>query len=636
MSFLTPLALAAGLLAAPIIALYMLRLRRREVTVSSTMLWQQVLLDREANTPWQRLKRNLLLLLQLLILAALVLALARPFIVVPAVSAGQIALLLDASASMNATDSSDGSRFAEAQRKAQEIVDTLSAGDTMTVIRVADVPEVLAPYSGDRTTLHAAIASAQPSEASADWSAALTLAAAGAAGATDFNMVLLSDGGLGAAATLPAIPGKVQLIPVGTSSANVAISALATRALPGQAPELYAQVTNYGDRDAPIVFDLRVDGQLFTAERYTIQANSSQSIVSQALPQGFKTLQAGLTIPTGSSVADDLPEDNTAWAVSTGAGDRRVLIMSSDGNYFIDQVLRSLPGLQVFDGDTTRGLPSQTFDLYIFDGWLPSTLPNGDMLIIDPPDSSPLFTVGAITEATGSPRVHSEDARMTYVDFKTVNLARFKQVTASWAQPLVEADGGPLLLAGENSGRQIAILTFNLSETDLPLQITWPILMANLMDWYHPQDVVYVPDGLKVGESLLLHPPLTADSVRIHLPDGSRRDLKATGAALIFAETQAPGIYTLDVMQGSTVIQSTSFAVNLFDPNESNIRPNTTIKLGETTVAEAQKAEVGQREFWPWLALLGLAILLIEWFAYTRRLHAPTVFRPLIRRGATR
>ena len=63
MSFLTPLAFLGGLLAIPIILLYMLRLRRREVTISSTFLWQQLLQDREANTPWQRLRRNLLLLL---------------------------------------------------------------------------------------------------------------------------------------------------------------------------------------------------------------------------------------------------------------------------------------------------------------------------------------------------------------------------------------------------------------------------------------------------------------------------------------------------------------------------------------------------------------------------------------------
>src|SRR3982750_567333 len=108
MALLTPIALVGALLAIPIVLLYMLRLRRREVVVSSTFLWQQIVRDNEANTPWQRLRRNLLLFLQLIILALLVLALARPFITVPAVTTGQIELLLDASASMKASDMPNG------------------------------------------------------------------------------------------------------------------------------------------------------------------------------------------------------------------------------------------------------------------------------------------------------------------------------------------------------------------------------------------------------------------------------------------------------------------------------------------------------------------------------------------------
>ncbi len=72
--------------------------------VSSTMLWQKLLRDREANAPWQKLRRNLLLLLQLLILAALVLALARPFFPISSVISGSTVVLLDGSASMQATD----------------------------------------------------------------------------------------------------------------------------------------------------------------------------------------------------------------------------------------------------------------------------------------------------------------------------------------------------------------------------------------------------------------------------------------------------------------------------------------------------------------------------------------------------
>lgn len=630
MSFLTPLGLLGGLLAIPIILLYMLRLRRREVPVSSNFLWQQILLDREANTPWQRLRRNLLLLLQLLILAALVLALARPFIIVPSVSAGQTALLLDASASMNATDSADGTRFEEARRRALEIVDTMGAADRMTVIRVAQVPEVLAPYTADRAALRSAISSAQPSLASSDWSAALTLAAAGAAGAEDFSIVLVSDGGLGNAATLPAIPGQVQLVPVGQiDSSNVAITALATRALAGGAPQLFAQVNNYGDTDAEVVFDLRLDGELFTAERITIPAGGSQSITSIGnLPPDFRIIQAGLTLPAESTTIDALAADNRAWAVAPAGATRRVLLMSP-GNYFIEQVLRSLPSVELVTGDVARGLPNNPFDLYIFDRWLPPSLPDGDMLIIDPPASTPLFAVAEPSPATANPSVRTADPRMTYVDFGSVNVAAFKPVSAAWAEPLITVDGGALLLAGEVDSRQIAILTFNLFESDLPLQIAWPVLVSSLLDWYQPQNIVSVPDGLQIGDSVFIRPPLTASSVRVTLPDGTTRDLPAGRDALVFADTAQPGIYTLDVLENGDITATSSFAINLFDPDESDIRPNTALTLGEVTIAQATEEEVGQREFWPLLALVALLILLVEWFAYHRRLRTPAPFVPL-------
>jgi hypothetical protein len=142
MSFLTPLFLALGLLAAPIIVLYMLRLRRREILVSSTLLWQKLLRDREANAPWQRLRRNLLLLLQLLILAALVLALARPFLPVPSVVSGSIVVLLDGSASMLATDV-EPNRFEAAKKQVHSLIEELGGGDQMTLILVGRSPDVL-------------------------------------------------------------------------------------------------------------------------------------------------------------------------------------------------------------------------------------------------------------------------------------------------------------------------------------------------------------------------------------------------------------------------------------------------------------------------------------------------------------
>src|SRR5690606_15281051 len=127
----------------PIIIFYMLKLRRRPARVSSLLLWQQVVQDRQANAPWQRLKRNLLLLLQLLILALLVLALARPYLNVPAEVQGNVVILLDASASMQATDVSP-SRFAAAQAEALALIERLGANDAVSLLAVESTPRLLA------------------------------------------------------------------------------------------------------------------------------------------------------------------------------------------------------------------------------------------------------------------------------------------------------------------------------------------------------------------------------------------------------------------------------------------------------------------------------------------------------------
>lgn len=632
MAFLTPLALLGALLAIPIILLYMLRLRRREVVVSSTLLWQQILRDSEANTPWQRLRRNLLLILQLLILAFLVLALARPYITVPAVSAGQIELLIDASASMNATDLPGGrARFEEAIQQALGIIGTLGADDTMTIIRVTGVPEVIVPRTADQTVLRAAVQSIRPSSAEADWVAALTLAAADAAGTEDFDLVIISDGGLGDAENLPGVPGTIRYIPIGQSSSNLAITALATRALPGQPSQLFAQVTNYGTEDAPVIFDLRVDGDLFTAERYTIPAGQSLPLISEALPESFRVIQAGLTTPTGSAIPDHLALDNTAWALSSAVAERQALLMTS-GNIFLEQVLRSLPSVAAFKGDINRPLPANPYDLYIFDSWLPADgrLPDGDLLIINPPNSTALFAVGPESDQTSAVTVRRDDPRTRFVDFSAVNILRFRVISGTpWATELIRASGGPLLLAGEVDGRQVAILTFAVHNSDLPLQITWPILMSNLLEWFTPRAILTGTPSLQVGQSLAFRPPFEATAARFTLPDGTRRDIPIERETVVFADTGAPGVYRVDLLNGAETLQSETFVVNLFSPSESDIAPRQSIRLSGEVISAAARDEVGQQEFWPWAALLALLILLIEWIVYWRRMHVRTVFRPI-------
>src|SRR3990172_7603499 len=104
MPLTTPLALLGLLFVPAVVAMYLLKLRREERTVSSTLLWQRLVADVEANAPWQRLRRSLLFILQLLLVIILVLLAARPFVERPAGLARDIVLVMDTSASMGAKD----------------------------------------------------------------------------------------------------------------------------------------------------------------------------------------------------------------------------------------------------------------------------------------------------------------------------------------------------------------------------------------------------------------------------------------------------------------------------------------------------------------------------------------------------
>ena len=619
MFFLTPWAFLATSLTIPILLLYMLRLRREEVLVSSTFLWQQVLQDASANTPWQRLRRNLLLLLQLLILALLIFALARPFVIAPSLTRGHVVILLDASASMSATDLANGQpRFDGAKTQALDLIQSLSASDRMTIIRVASVPQVLIAQSTDRAALREAVQNAQGSVESADWNAALTLAIGSVAGSETFGLVIIGDGGLGEVRNLPALAGTIEYLAVGRFNDNVGITALATRAQPDFPPQLFAELTNFGDTSAEVVFDLQVDGAFFTAERYILEPHSTLPLTSADLPEGYATIRAGITPVTGSPTPDYLLADNVAYAVQEPTPILEALVMS-EGNLFLDRVLSSLPTVQHLTISPTQPLPRRVFDLYIFDGATPTTLPNADMLIINPVTNTPLYTVGERVEQPFITQTIPNDPLTAFISFDRVNVWVYTQVQADWAKPLITANNAPLFMAGEVNGQQIALLNFALGESDLPLQITFPILMQNLLAWYRPASTLLERSTLTLGETATITLLGEGERVRVTRPDGAQTTQAITQSAWLYSDTHQVGVYQVDILQGETVLQSANFAVNLFDANEQDLTPQAQIRLGQQAVEIAQPNEKGQREVWTWFGALAWMILMVEWWIDHRR-----------------
>src|SRR5262245_33730740 len=133
MPFIAPLALVGLAFIPLVLAMYLLKLRRDQTVVPSTLLWQRLVADVEANAPWQRLRRSLLLLLQLLLVVILALLAARPFLERPAGLARDLVLVVDASASMGATDVTP-TRMDAARQAAKDALRDLPSGGHVSVL----------------------------------------------------------------------------------------------------------------------------------------------------------------------------------------------------------------------------------------------------------------------------------------------------------------------------------------------------------------------------------------------------------------------------------------------------------------------------------------------------------------------
>lgn len=624
MTLINPSALFLCLLGLPILLLYMLKLRRRRVQVSTILLWQMLLKDRQANTPWQKLRRNLLLFLQLLTLIFLVLALSQPALPVASVTSGSLVVLLDASASMNTAEISE-IRFETARTVVHELIQGLGITDHMSLILVKAQPVILAAGESDKNRLFEALTLAEPTNGAVNWEAAFALAAGAASQAgSDPTIAIISDGGLPEAG-LPSLPGDIRYLPIGETDDNLAISAFALRQS-GETVELFTKVNNYGSTDQDVLLSIYINEELLEAHKITISAADQESLTIQGLYNTPGVYFARLA-PTEDSASttsadpfvDALELDNSAYAIYKPPKTGRVLL-ATPGNIFLEQVLASLPYLTTYqlklDEDSRMELPEDSFDCYVFDGVLPEILPAGNLILINPPNND-LFEVRDSFLPNEMPTIHPHPFT-NHLDWSNVHIAQARDVqTPSWAEILIEEAGKPIVFIGETDGRRLAVLTFDIHQSDLPLQVAFPVLMANLLDYVVPINSFEWIDGILPGDTIHIHTQPVVNEVRIDTPSGKTHLFPASTNGILFSETQELGLYAVHYIKDNSH-DVEHFAVNLFDPQESNIQPRSSVSIGSSSIQASSADRLSLHELWPWTAAAALLILLLEWWVYHR------------------
>jgi aerotolerance regulator-like protein/VWA domain-containing protein len=608
-TFIAPFAFGLAALAAPIVILYMLRSRRSRTPVSSLMLWSSGQQNVSANAPWQPLRFSWLLLLQLLALMLLVLAVARPARPTTAPLADHTVLIVDTSASMQAADGST-TRLERARRKALEAVSQLGPGRRMSVVEAGPQARVVLSGSSDRRALVEAVSSLRPTDGVSDAAGAFALGSS--LEEPDVSTILLfySDGGVRPEDRAEA-PGNLVHIPIGDPAGNVGITRIAA-APKGAGWDVFVHVVNSGSA--------RIDGTL------AIAANA-QTLISQPLrldPQASRDVALSLgrgvgpriearlsnirAAPgtAGRAAVNALPTDDVARAVLDASTRTRVLLVTP-GNDFLSSLLKAIPGTTLTVAATS--VPARGYTLAIYDRAAPPPTVEAPSLVIASPSGAPGVAVtGSLTRPVVT-FVAPREQIMSQVDLSRLAVRRAQKIVAPSMRTLVAAGDDPLLVAGVPGGRRLAYLAFDLRESNLPVQVAFPLLFSNLVSWLTQGEG---PDrgALVAGDPLPLRVPGRADRVVVSTPSGDDAERAAAGAT--FDETDRAGFYRARYLAGSAGLGEDSFAVNV--PSlETNLSPKpVTGKLAERGATGGRLA--GLRAWGPGILAAALLVLLAEWW----------------------
>lgn len=668
MTWLTPA--LAGVVAAvaipALLILYFLKLRRREVEVSTTLLWKKSVRDLQANAPFQRLRRNILLLLQLLALAVVIAALAQPERRGDIGASGRSVLVIDRSASMGAVEDPKArrSRLEEAKEEARQFVRAMrepnalsrlsgGAADEAMVVAFDQSAVVLQPFTSSKPALLSAIDAIEPTDAPTSVVEAFRLAGAHAKPVLVENRGLVStpgapihlwsDGALPDAASVTLQPEtSVTFHRVGADAPNIGVTALrAERAYdnPGRLT-VFVGVRSTDSAKRTVDVELSING-----------------VVAAIRPVTFPTEREGETGPVESGVVfaidraegavisvrligdDALESDDRAWLAVPPARRAEVLLISPGADY-LQTALEGL-NLAALRTATPAQAPSllradsggPAFDVVVLDGWVPDgPLPPGRYLVLG---ATP--RVGALAPGAGEPtstgvvdfdRSHPALRR---VRLDSLLVGRSKPMSAGeGARVLARGEQGPLMAEVFDGPVHVLATSFDPADSNWPFDASMIVFLADAVAHLARDPSLDDAGSLRPGLPIVATLPAGARDVEIVDPQGQAHRLDPSpDGRIVFGPAPRAGVYSLRWTGPAGPTDETvsgrvrrALAVNLLDPSESDIRSRESIDLPTGAVgASAADADAGAQRLWPWLLLGALGVLLLEWWIYNRRVQ---------------
>ncbi|PKM49489.1 MAG: hypothetical protein CVV02_15785 [Firmicutes bacterium HGW-Firmicutes-7] len=594
MGFFNIAGLAALICLPIIIILYMLRPKNMPYSLPSLYLWKTMANEIESASQFQKLKSSLLMFLQLAIALIIAFMLAGLFIKNSSMP-DRVILVVDGSVSMKSTDV-DPSRMEYAKEQAVTYVKQLNRGAQVTLIALKDIPEILLTDETDHSLVAASIKNLSAIDTYSDMNLAVQTTTA-LKREEETTIVYFGD---------REFPGAENVF-VAKNHDNVAVHNIAYTIYAGAKDmRVLADIINESDKKVNVPLSLYADELFLDAKQVEIEPGESAKVFFSNIPLATTELMVQI------DREDNLEVDNVAYTTVAKEQVKKAVLVTSS-NIFLEKVFKLNKAIELYQAEPKDIETLKGFDLYIFDGVLPTTLPtDGAIMMFDPPENEYFKVLGYANNPELFATGHEITSHINKPDFAIGSTQIYEVPT--WAEDVLDTEYGVCAFAGTYNGVRVVAYGFDLHSTDLPLVVDFPIIMTNSLGYLVPNSMLHAT-SISAGEGMGIRILPNTEEAYIINPDGLKEHIDVSSEETMYKNTAKTGRYTLVQRSSETEIIE-GFGVNV---------PKKTSEIDATTEAPNKNIEVSnKRSLFIILGILVLTIICTEWFIYNyrRKIHA--------------
>ena len=578
----------------PVIMLYILKRKYKEEIISSSLLWKEVYKNTRANTPWEKFKKNILLLLQIIIILSVILALMSPFISIGGRSYKNVIIVIDNTASMNTIYNDSNSRLEQGKTLAKEYLNSTKEGTNTYIISYDGTSNLLLNGDFNKYNATSIIDKISTSYSSGDISDVVSFVKAiGDGVGEEYEALIFTDKQM----AISDINGRIVYL--GNSGLNASVDNVSHKFVDDKV-KVIANVTNNGDSLYEGDFSLYNGEELAAVEGVSLQVGESKTLSFELDSLNSNYLKGEL------SRKDILMEDNTYYHVVNENKVKKILLVT-DENVFLEKAFGVIENTEVYKtNDVSNITNNDEYDLYVFDNKMPEVMPSKGSILFINPNSNELFNVlegGEIGQATavkGSVSSYLENTQFTLSEYNIIE-------TPYYGTNILTIDDNSIGFKGEINDRKIAALSFDLHATDFALKKEFPILIYELGEELISTGMVY-SNNFKAGEKIVVKSSDFESEINVTYPNGEIKDLKS--GEEVNGEL-ALGIYKINQNDNNE-----SFSVNFPTSSESDTSVET---IGENDNIVNGKSNLKSGfNLTPIFILLAMLVVAFEWILYKK------------------